>query len=77
VIIPNEIERQPEYEVLHKELSDERKELLKQFQGRALKSVLFDMNAAAARIYNENDPEKIILRKASQELRQLITSQGW
>lgn len=37
--IPDDIELQPEHEVLHKELSQKRKDLLKRLHGRAVKSV--------------------------------------
>jgi E3 ubiquitin-protein ligase SHPRH len=52
------IELQPEHEVLYKELSDTRKELLQKFQGRAVKSVM----VVAAKLPRENDPEKISFR---------------
>jgi E3 ubiquitin-protein ligase SHPRH len=75
VTIPEDVEMQPEHEVLHKTLSDERKDLIKQFQGRAIRSIVFDLNAVAAAIHNDKDPEKINARKCSAELRQLITVQ--
>jgi len=37
--IPDDVELQPEHEVLHKELSEQRKDLLQQLNGRAIKSV--------------------------------------
>jgi E3 ubiquitin-protein ligase SHPRH len=38
--IPGDVELQPEHEVLHKDLSIERKELLQRSRGRALRSVM-------------------------------------
>ena len=77
-LIPEDVEMQPEHEVLHKTLSDERKDLIKQFQfqGRAIRSIVFDLNAVAAKVHIDKDPEKINARKCSAELRQLITEQS-
>ena len=73
--IPEDVEMQPEHEVLHKTLSDERKDLIKQFQGRAIKSIVFDLNHVAAQMHSDKDPEKIIAKKCAADLRQLITAQ--
>ena len=70
-----DVELEPEHEVLHKQLSDKRKELIQPFQGRAIKSIVFDLNAVAARIPNDKDPEKIIAKQCVVDLRQLITTQ--
>jgi E3 ubiquitin-protein ligase SHPRH len=73
--IPEDDDLEPEYEVLHKELSDKRKALIKPFEGRALKSVLFDLNAIAARL-RDNDKEKLIVKQCVMAIRQLINEQG-
>lgn len=86
------IELQPEHEVLHKELSTKRKDLLEELQGRALKSVrIFDslpcplvrpsqivveMASRVARMHKDDDPEKIMLKRAVTDLRKLIAEQG-
>jgi E3 ubiquitin-protein ligase SHPRH len=67
-------ELEPEHEVLRGTLSDQRKELIQQFQGRAIKSILFDLNAVVARL-NDKDPEKIIAKQCVADLRQLISAQ--
>ncbi|KAJ7623410.1 SNF2 family N-terminal domain-containing protein [Roridomyces roridus] len=67
---------QPEHEVLHKELSVQRKHLLEQLDGRAVKSVIFDMGTRAARIHKETDPLKLTLKDAVGDLRRLVTDQG-
>jgi E3 ubiquitin-protein ligase SHPRH len=71
-----DIELQPEHEVLKKELTDERKHLLQLFQGRAVKSVMVDLSAVQAKIVKEDDSEKIIARSGAQRLRKLIASQS-
>jgi E3 ubiquitin-protein ligase SHPRH len=71
-----DVELQPEHEVLRKDLSGQRKEILQQFQGRAIRSVLYDLTAAAARIHNDNDPEKHLMKQCTADLRQLIGDQG-
>ncbi|KII84144.1 hypothetical protein PLICRDRAFT_179819 [Plicaturopsis crispa FD-325 SS-3] len=74
--LPEGVDIQPEHEVLHKALSDERKELIEPFEGRALKSVMIDLSAIAAKIANDKDTEKILIRQSVAELRQLINAQG-
>jgi len=71
----DDMERLPEHDILHKELGNERKALLRQFQGRALKSVLIDLNAMANRM-GDKDPEKNATKQCVQTLRQLISGQG-
>jgi len=66
------VEVQPEHEVLYGQLLEERKEL--QLSERALKSVMVDLAAVAARISKENDPEKIIAKDGAARLRALIAS---
>lgn len=70
--VSNDVEVQPEHEVLHGQLLDQRKEL--QLSGRALKSVMVDLTSVAAGIAKENDPEKIIARDGAARLRALIAS---
>jgi E3 ubiquitin-protein ligase SHPRH len=74
--IPEVIELQPEHEALHKDLSATRKDLLMQFNGRAVKSVMVDLSAVAIKIRKDEDPEKIIAKDGAAHLRQLINSQG-
>ncbi|KAG5651063.1 hypothetical protein H0H81_009998 [Sphagnurus paluster] len=73
--ISDEIEFQPEHEVLHSQLSKKRKELLNSLDGRAIKSVLVDLNTAATRVTREKDPERVALKEAVTELRRFIAEQ--
>lgn len=70
--IPADVEVQPEHEVLHKQLSDDRKEL--QLFERALKSVMVDLSAIAVSIPKDTDPEKIIAKDGAARLRALIAN---
>ncbi|KAJ7460553.1 SNF2 family N-terminal domain-containing protein [Mycena latifolia] len=70
------IELQPEHEVLHKELSGKRKEILQELQGRAIKSIVVEMANKVARIHKDDDPEKIALKRAVADLRKFIADQG-
>ncbi|KAF6756271.1 SNF2 family N-terminal domain-containing protein [Ephemerocybe angulata] len=74
----NDVELQPEHEVMYKDLSDERKELLQRLQGRAIKSVLVDLNAVLQRLTDSSKdaPEKAIVKKAVADIRTLMTSQS-
>ncbi|KAJ6504820.1 SNF2 family N-terminal domain-containing protein [Mycena vitilis] len=74
--LPEDMELQPEHEVLHKNLSEMRKNFLPKLCGRAIKSVALDLAAMAGRIHKETDPQKIALKKAVLDLRRLITEQG-
>ncbi|KAG6895597.1 hypothetical protein C0992_000477 [Termitomyces sp. T32_za158] len=65
-------EPQPEHEVLHAQLLQKRKDLLKLLNKRSIKSVLVDLNAAATRIARETDPEKVALKELVAQLRQLL-----
>ncbi|KAJ7918695.1 SNF2 family N-terminal domain-containing protein [Mycena leptocephala] len=71
-----DIELQPEHELLHTELSTKRKDLLEELRGRAVKSVVVDMAGKIGRIHKDDDPEKISLKQAVADLRLLITDQG-
>jgi E3 ubiquitin-protein ligase SHPRH len=71
-----DIEVQPEHQVLKKELMDARKSLLKISGGRAVKSVVVDLTAVAAKVAKEDDPEKILARAGASSLRGLMSAQG-
>ncbi|KAF8060148.1 SNF2 family N-terminal domain-containing protein [Lyophyllum atratum] len=73
--VAEDVEVKPEHEVLHAQLSGRRKELLRRLGGRAIKSVLVDLNTAATRIHRDTDPEKVALKEAVAGLRQLMTDQ--
>lgn len=71
-----DIDLQPEHQVLQKELSDERKENLEDFDSsRAIRSVMVDLNNIAAKIAKEDDPEKIIAKEGASDLRRLMAEQ--
>ncbi|KAJ7126620.1 SNF2 family N-terminal domain-containing protein [Mycena crocata] len=59
-----DIELQPEHEVLHKDLSTKRKNLLQELDGRAIKSVVVEMAS------------RIMLKEAIADLRTLISEQA-
>ncbi|KAI0350953.1 hypothetical protein OH77DRAFT_1411940 [Trametes cingulata] len=68
---------QPEHEVMLKTLNDERKALLDEFDpGRAIKSIMVDLNNVAVGVFKDDDPEKIIAKEAVAKLRSLIAEQG-
>ena len=69
-------ESQPEHDVLKKELMDARKALLIDLRGRAVKSIVVDLTAVAAKIAREDDPEKILAREGMSSLRRLMSAQG-
>jgi E3 ubiquitin-protein ligase SHPRH len=71
-----DIEPQPEHDVLKKELMDARKALLIDLGGRAVKSIVVDLTAVAAKIAKEDDPEKILAREGMSSLRRLMSTQG-
>ena len=75
-LVTRDIELQPEHEVLKTELMDARKALLMNFAGRAVKSIMVDLTAVAAKIKRETDPEKVLAREGVLSLRQLMSSQG-
>lgn len=74
--VTDDIEPQPEHDALTKELMDTRKVLLTNFGGRAVKSILVDLMAVAAKIGKEDDPEKILAKGGMSSLRRLMTAQG-
>ncbi|KAI0776695.1 SNF2 family N-terminal domain-containing protein [Trametes elegans] len=68
---------QPEHEVMLKTLNDERKALLDMSDpGRAVRSIMVDLNNIAVTIPREEDPEKVIAKGAVAKLRSLISDQG-
>ncbi|KAK2460408.1 hypothetical protein APHAL10511_007573 [Amanita phalloides] len=69
-------EKRPEHVVLLKELSDRRKALLQMLNGRAVKSIQVDLQAAHGRIKNDKDPEKIIISNAIATIRQFMKEQN-
>ncbi|KAI6002459.1 SNF2 family N-terminal domain-containing protein [Pisolithus orientalis] len=73
--IPDDVEVQPQHEVLHKSLNDERTDLRLLFAGRALKSILVDLSAVVASIPREEDPEKLIAKDGVRIMRGLISTQ--
>ncbi|KAG2361595.1 SNF2 family N-terminal domain-containing protein [Suillus spraguei] len=73
--IPDDVEVQPQHEVLHRDLTEQRKDLHDQFSGRALRSIMVDLSAVAARITSDKDPEKVIAKDGANSLRTLIARQ--
>ncbi|THH28194.1 hypothetical protein EUX98_g5996 [Antrodiella citrinella] len=70
------LEREPQNQVLHMELSNKRKAILEEFDSsRALRSVMVDLNNIAAGISREQDPEKILAREGATQLRHLLSEQ--
>lgn len=71
------LDPQPEHQVLQQQLNDERKALLEEFNnGRALRSVMVDLNNVAARIADDKSMEKILAKDGASRLRKLLTDQG-
>ncbi|KAJ8596441.1 hypothetical protein M405DRAFT_856497 [Rhizopogon salebrosus TDB-379] len=73
--IPENVDVQPQHEVLHRELTEQSKEIHEQFSGRALKSVMVDLSVIAARIASTKDLEKIVARDGANSLRTLTAQQ--
>lgn len=71
-----DIDLQPEHEVLKAEMTNKRKELHATYDGRAIKSIMVDLSRVANGIADENDPEKAICREWSSKLRRIISDQG-
>jgi E3 ubiquitin-protein ligase SHPRH len=74
--ITADVELRPEHKVLQNDLDEKRRDILQRSNGRAIKSVMVALNGVAARITNDKDPEKVIVRGATSALRQLLNSQG-
>ncbi len=75
-LMTEDVELQPEHEVLKMKLMDARKTLLMNVAGRAVKSIVVDLTAVAAKITKENDPEKILAKEGVSSLRRLMSAQG-
>jgi E3 ubiquitin-protein ligase SHPRH len=75
-VVTEDVELQPEHEVLKMKLMDARKTLLMNVAGRAVKSIVVDLTAVAAKITKENDPEKILAKEGVSSLRRLMSAQG-
>ncbi|KAI0321149.1 SNF2 family N-terminal domain-containing protein [Amylostereum chailletii] len=77
VEIPEEdVELQPEHEVLYKELTLARREIMSRVEGSAIKSVLVDLTAVVAKIPGDDNPEKVVAKEGIAMLRQLMTEQA-
>ncbi len=75
-LLTEDIELQPEHEVLKGELMRTRKALLEKFMGRAVKSIVVDLTAVVAKITKDDDPEKILAKEGVLSLRQFMSAQG-
>lgn len=76
-MVLEEVEAQPEDEVLRKELGDQRKALLEDHNTeRAVRSVMVELSNIAASITRENDPERILADRGATQLRELLAEQG-
>ncbi|KAK7046025.1 hypothetical protein VNI00_007020 [Paramarasmius palmivorus] len=73
--INDDVEVKPEDEVLHKQLSETRKELLAALGGRAVKSIMVELTGALTRVARDDDPERALLKRAVSDLRRLIQTQ--
>ena len=72
-----DIDPKPENEVLHKELHDQRKAIMASTDpGRAVRSVMVDLNNVAARITQKAHPEKTIAADGAKKLKDLLADQG-
>lgn len=69
-------ELQPEHEVLQNELDAERKDVRKDHNGRAIKSISVDLQGIAGSIRDDKDPERIIAREWNMKLKALIKEQS-
>ena len=71
------IDPQPEHQVLQHQLSEARRALLQDSNnGRAIRSVMVDLNNLAACIDDWEDPVRIIAKDGAGRLRRLILDQG-
>ena len=73
---PEDLELQPEHEVIRKELADARRALLVDFEGRAVRSIMVDLTRVAAKCVREEDPEKLLAKNGAAALRRLISAQS-
>ncbi|KAJ3770452.1 SNF2 family N-terminal domain-containing protein [Lentinula raphanica] len=74
MILPEDVDIQPEHRVLFQELSGKHKDLVLLLGGRAVRSILVDLTAAHGRT-GKNDPERVLLAEAISDLRKLINTQ--
>ncbi|KAI9435845.1 SNF2 family N-terminal domain-containing protein [Lactarius indigo] len=74
-LFTEDIELQPEHEVLREELMHTRNALLENFMGRAVKSIVVDLSAVAAKITKDDDPEKILAKEGVSSLRRFMSVQ--
>ncbi|KAF4586100.1 hypothetical protein EYR38_010373 [Pleurotus pulmonarius] len=65
-----------ENQALYVELSYQRKDLVEQLDGRAIKSILTDLKARMTKIKSEKDPEKILLRDAIADIHVLLNERA-
>jgi E3 ubiquitin-protein ligase SHPRH len=70
------VDLQPEHEVLFDELNELRRNIMTKFNGRAVKSVVVQLATTGAKIANSDDPEKVIAKRCAQDLRKLIADQS-
>ncbi|KAI9456133.1 SNF2 family N-terminal domain-containing protein [Lactarius psammicola] len=75
-LLTEDIELQPEHEILKGELMRTRKALLEKFMGRAVKSIVVDLTAVVAKITKDDDPEKILAKEGVSSLRQFMLAQA-
>ncbi|CAA7263986.1 unnamed protein product [Cyclocybe aegerita] len=61
---------------LHQELVAERKKFLKKLHERAIKSVLVDLTAVAAKILPDTHPERILVKDAIEKTRRYMSEQN-
>ncbi|EAU87406.2 hypothetical protein CC1G_02165 [Coprinopsis cinerea okayama7 len=74
--LPKDFEVNAEFQVQYKEMTDARKKLVAALGGRAIKSVLIDLNGVSARITNKKDPERLIVNEAVASIRRLMQTQA-
>jgi len=75
-LMTEDIELQPQHEVLEKELVNARKALLMKSGGRAVKSIVVELTAVVAKIAKDDDPEKILAKDGVSSLRRFMSAQG-
>lgn len=71
----DEDEIQPEHEVLQSELTAGRKAIREDYNGRAIKSILVDLQGVVGSYVGDSDPEKIIAKEWVDNLKALIKKQ--
>ncbi|PFH49282.1 hypothetical protein AMATHDRAFT_148016 [Amanita thiersii Skay4041] len=70
------VEKRPEHEVLLAELSEKRKELLLQLNGRAIKSVIVNLQSILDSGKKISAPEKVLIKDAITTLRRFMHEQN-